>query len=228
MRIPDLQTLRRRIYFTLLTAFGLAAGLLVLFTKWVSEIMEQEMMGFDQAVYLWVHNWQNTSLDIFMFWMTNIGSGVSVMGLFVIVLLWLYLIRYDLHVLNLFLITNLGGILLNYLLKTTLQRERPMIDPSIGALGYSLPSGHAMGAMIFYGFITYLLVYSSQKARMKIIFSLISILFILGIGLSRIYLKAHYASDVIAGYLAGGCWLSACLFVAHFFNGERQSPNSIN
>src|SRR5690606_2482850 len=98
---------------------------------------------------------------------------------------------------------NIGGGLLNSFLKHSFERERPEINPGIDAIGFSFPSGHAMGAMIFYGFIGYILIRSQRRKRIKLLLSVILILFIFLIGISRVYLQAHYITDVIAGYAAG-------------------------
>ncbi len=207
----NIQKFPRQAYYQLLIGFVIAAGSLVLFSKWVNEILEKETTAFDQQAYLWFQSWQTPAVDVFMIWMTLTGAAISVIGLSVIILLWLYFFKKNTHAIKLFLISNIGGILLNNLLKIGLQRDRPSLDPGIGAIGYSLPSGHAMGAMIFYGFIAYLLLRSNQKKWLKSTGTCLSILFILAIGVSRIYLNAHFASDVLAGYIAGGFWLSACI-----------------
>ena len=91
--------------------------------------------------------------------------------------------------------------LLNLALKNIFTRGRPTITHLIKENGYSLPSGHAMASLAFYGLIIYL-VYKSVNLSKKvktILISLLTLLIIL-IGISRIYLGVHYVSDVIAGY----------------------------
>ena len=73
--------------------------------------------------------------------------------------------------------------------------------------GYSFPSGHAMAALGFYGFIIYLLWHMNLRKKVKIIFSVLLSILIILIGMSRIYLGVHYASDVFAGYLVSGAYL---------------------
>lgn len=184
---------------------------LVLFAKLVDEILEQEITLWDQWAYFVLQGYANYPLDVLMYWMTAIGSALSVVGISVVVVLWLGVFRRDLHAIYLFLIANGGGLVFNLLLKTLLQRDRPGINPDIGAVGYSLPSGHAMGAMIFYGFLAYLIIGSQRSKRLKVFLSLFMLIFIVLIGMSRIYLNAHYASDVLAGFIAGCFWLSACI-----------------
>ena len=96
-------------------------------------------------------------------------------------------------------------LVLNVCLKLIFMRERPLNLMIISESGYSFPSGHAMGALGFYGFIIYLINYYDFKGK-KLLSILLSILIIL-IGLSRIYLGVHYASDVIAGYIISLAYL---------------------
>ena len=87
-----------------------------------------------------------------------------------------------------------------------------------------------MGAMIFYGFMTYLIIRSQRGLWTSTLLSAIMVLFILGIGISRIYLNAHYASDVLAGFVAGSFWLVACIlalearpFYRKYWQSEKNS-----
>lgn len=97
--------------------------------------------------------------------------------------------------------------ILNFLLKLIFMRDRPYELMIINESGYSFPSGHAMAALGFYGFIIYLLRHFNLNKKSKVIFSsLLGILIIL-IGVSRIYLGVHYASDVLAGYMVSLAYL---------------------
>ena len=66
--------------------------------------------------------------------------------------------------------------------------------------GYIFPSGHSMASMAFYGFIIFL-VWKYVKTNKKWIYTIVLSLLILLIGISRIYLGVHYASDVLAGFI---------------------------
>ena len=111
-----------------------------------------------------------------------------------------------------FLVIGIGcGGIFNFLLKWIFQRERPDLHRLINESGYSFPSGHSMGAFIFYGMLCMLLLTFFPSIKSKVIFILSTSLFIFMIGLSRIYLGVHYPSDVIAGFAAGGAWMCVCL-----------------
>ena len=90
------------------------------------------------------------------------------------------------------------------LLKLVLHKARPhnLDIRTFGIRSYSFPSGHAFGTVIFYGLLSYLALRYLVQPWGVIIFLLIWPL-VAGIGISRIYLKAHYPSDVAGGWLLG-------------------------
>lgn len=85
------------------------------------------------------------------------------------------------------------------MLKNTFLRERPTGINIISETGYSFPSGHSLTAMAFYGFIIYL-IYKSNIKNKKIYIILLGLIIFL-IGISRIYLGVHFATDVLAGFI---------------------------
>lgn len=107
----------------------------------------------------------------------------------------------------------LGGVLLVQALKAVFRRARPSdIEVLSSAHGYSFPSGHAMGAMLLFGSLAYVVYFSIEHhRRLRILAVILCILLIVTIGASRIYLGVHYLSDVVAGFAAGLCWLAVCL-----------------
>jgi undecaprenyl-diphosphatase len=109
------------------------------------------------------------------------------------------------------LLAFVGGFLLNSVLKSAIHRPRPHATAGLYQT-WSFPSGHAMVSLIAYGMLTYLLIIlrpSSRRARLAIVG--FAALLVLAIGFSRLYLGAHYFSDVVGGYAAGMLWLSACI-----------------
>ena len=105
-----------------------------------------------------------------------------------------------------------GGGLLDLGLKLAFRRPRPSWEaPYLVASGWSFPSGHAMGSLIAYGMLAYVLVLHlrSGVARRAVIVG--AVVLVLAIGFTRLFLGVHYFSDVIAGYAAGTLWLAVCI-----------------
>jgi len=112
-----------------------------------------------------------------------------------------------------FAATMIGGTLLNPALKVVFHRARPSgIAALASAPGYSFPSGHAMGAMLLFGSLAYVIYFSIEHSRrLRLLAVTLCVLVILCIGASRVYLGVHYLSDVLAGFAAGLCWVAVCL-----------------
>jgi len=106
-----------------------------------------------------------------------------------------------------------GGGLLDVLLKVVIRRPRPPYAAAfLTDSSWSFPSGHAMGSLIGYGMLAYVLVVLvMQRRALQLGVVLGTVVLIVAVGLSRLYLGVHYFSDVVGGYAAGVLWLSACI-----------------
>ena len=92
-------------------------------------------------------------------------------------------------------------VILNLILKNIFMRDRPNNLRLIIESGYSFPSGHSMASISLYGYLMYLAHKKINNKLLKTFIYLILGNLILLVGISRIYLGVHYASDVIAGFL---------------------------
>jgi membrane-associated phospholipid phosphatase len=120
---------------------------------------------------------------------------------------------------------GLGGFIVNYFMKISFHRLRPP-HPLIKKLeNFSFPSGHATSAFIFYGLLTYLVWKTHIPKLYKYIIGTVLILFSLLIGFSRVYLRVHYPSDVLAGICIGFAWL--ILTIALFERLKKKSDKEL-
>jgi undecaprenyl-diphosphatase len=94
-----------------------------------------------------------------------------------------------------------------FALKQFFHRQRPQLPIIKGISGYSFPSGHALSSFIFCSILVYLVWKSSLQPAPKYILMVFLLLFALTIGLSRIVLNVHYATDVIGGFCLGIIWV---------------------
>jgi membrane protein DedA with SNARE-associated domain/membrane-associated phospholipid phosphatase len=116
-----------------------------------------------------------------------------------------------------------GGAALDWALKRLIQRARPG-DPSAFLQGgsFSFPGGHAMGSLIGFGMLAYLLVaFWPWARRHDRAVTIVAFLLVLAIGLSGLYLGVYFLSDVIGGYAAGAVWLTACVTGAEIALRQR-------
>jgi membrane-associated phospholipid phosphatase len=115
----------------------------------------------------------------------------------------------------------LSSLLLMSLLKRLIHRQRPA-DPLVeGITNFSFPSGHAFMSVAFYGLLIWLSAHYIRNKWLQRAVNTSLVLIILLIGFSRIYLRVHYATDVIAGLSIGFVWLSFCLWIV-----DKKEPVS--
>jgi len=172
----------------------------------------------DARFSVWLHAHSFNSLTRVMLLITHIHSllGVTVLTLAVSAYLWIK--RFRFWVLKL-LLAVFGGMLLNLLLKHLFVRQRPHFDDPLLTLNtYSFPSGHSMTATVFYGTLCVLVASRVRHWRWRVFAIAVAGFMILLVGFSRIYLGAHYLSDVLAAIAEGLAWLAFSLIAV----GELQ------
>ena len=104
-----------------------------------------------------------------------------------------------------------GGGILTVVLKETFERTRPAFaDPAQVVMGWSFPSGHAMGTFIFVGLGAYLLLRETGSWTKAAAVAAAALAWCIGMAFSRLYLGVHFASDVVAGLVAGVAWVAVC------------------
>jgi membrane-associated phospholipid phosphatase len=110
-----------------------------------------------------------------------------------------------------FTLAIVGNGLLNTIIKHIFERVRPVHDVSIAtATGWSFPSGHSSGSLVTYGIIAYVLVRVLPDGwRLPVIVA--ATLIAVTTASSRVFLRVHFASDVLAGIALGTVWLVACI-----------------
>jgi membrane-associated phospholipid phosphatase len=103
-----------------------------------------------------------------------------------------------------------GAGLLDEAIKRLFLRPRPPA-PFPSPSGYAFPSGHATMAVAFYGLCAWLVLRSRLSRPWKVAAVAGSVLLVLVVGASRVYLSAHWLSDVLGGYATGAAWLTLCI-----------------
>ena len=195
----------------LAAGFGLLVGAGAVFAELADGLGGDEAMGdFDDAFILAVQRTTAPSLVHAFAAVTRLGDAatLSVIGLLVFfALLWRRRIR-----LALIWAAAVGGnALLNVSLKIVFARARPVHEGGLVLeQGFSFPSGHASGSVVTYGMLAYL-VLRLLSARWHLPALLLAAVAALSIGSSRVFLRVHYPSDVLAGFASGSAWLAMCI-----------------
>ena len=200
----------------------LVAGLLVLATMTLTlgEISEDVINGepltvADAQLSTWLHTHAAPALTSAMFVITSFGSTLIVSS--IAAGLALYLVwKKRFYWLAAALSSVFGGMLLNKLLKYVFHRARPhFTDPILTLDSYSFPSGHTMMATVLYGVLAAYLFSTTTDSRLRVLILLAAGLLIVLVGFSRMYLGAHYLSDVLGAIAEGLAWLSLCLTLVY-------------
>ncbi|MGB7417325.1 MAG: phosphatase PAP2 family protein [Thermosynechococcaceae cyanobacterium] len=190
---------------------GLGVCFLILFVtaKLSTEVFEQDAFAFDKTILLWIHQFANPTLDAAMLTVTRLGNPGVVVPLVMMsfALLWWSRYRQEAYI---FALNCIGGAVLATGLKLVFNKTRPQLWPQlITESTFSYPSGHALGSMVFYGFLAYIL--AQHYPRRALIFYGFASVLILIIGFSRLYLGVHWPTDIMGGYGIGFLWLSICI-----------------
>lgn len=166
---------------------------------------------FDTQVANWFHQHAASPWTPFMLFITNWHKQPGILAMAALLAFILY--RRGAHYwIATVLLAVPGGMLLNVLLKYSFQRARPVFDDPLVTLStYSFPSGHAAGATVFYGVLAAYLVCASTRWSERAAAVLAAVCMVALVALSRVYLGAHYLSDVLAAMAVGCAWLAVCI-----------------
>ena len=175
----------------------------------------------DKNVAEWFHKRLTPGLTTTMQLMTGLASPAWVTGVAMVTALVLWWKRYLYRLLALVLVLS-GGMVLDFLLKIIFHRNRPSFTDSFLLFnGYSFPSGHTMAATLLYGLLAVFAVIALESWRWRVGAVLGAFVLVLLVGFSRVYLGAHYPSDVLGAAAAGFAWLALSLTAVDTLRRKR-------
>jgi undecaprenyl-diphosphatase len=121
-----------------------------------------------------------------------------------------------------------GNALLNPALKRMFERLRPLHDVAGSSFdGFSFPSGHSSGALVAYGMLAYVLLYMLPR-RWHLPALMLAAAVAFSVGCSRVFLQAHFASDVLAGFASGSAWLGICIVSLEWVRHGRRQEGAVS
>lgn len=202
-RLKDIVLKRKRIL--------IIGACIILFIELLDDVLEGDLMTLDLlAKAFFVENLRADWLTPIMESISALATPVSLLVLLLVIVAFAPGKRPGMFcTVNLVLV-----VLLNVLLKELVQRPRPEDINLVVETGFSFPSGHSMVAMAFFGLLVWLVWHYEKDRTMRLACCAGFSLIILLIGISRIYLGVHYASDVLAGFCISLAWLAMYTSVA--------------
>ncbi|HYQ26386.1 MAG TPA: phosphatase PAP2 family protein [Polyangiaceae bacterium] len=180
------------------------------FLRLAWEVHENELDVFDAGMQTLVDGWRG-SCDELMIFLTTAGGALP-MTLVVCAVLFLLVAAGRSRESRFLLWSSVGCVALNVLLKLLFHRARPHAEPAYllpRPHSLSFPSGHTMGSAGVLGSLAVIARVLRPRRPIWVAAILFSALGVLGVALSRVYLGAHYPSDVLGGLFAAASWISA-------------------
>ena len=210
MRFLDNQSPQTRAK-QLIVAWALVLVPLLFWGKLAEDVWKHEPLHFDDPILLWLHAHSNLFLDRLMLGLSLVG-GYPLLIASVLLCAGFWLAKK--HREALFVALCMGGVsALNVSAKIIFHRTRPDLWVSLAPEhDYSFPSGHAMVSSAFIAMLLALIWTATNSLATgtvwRSIAAPIGIVFVLAVGLSRLYLGVHYPSDILAGWLASLGWIA--------------------
>jgi len=199
------------------------------------EIAEEVLQGSTRSVDLWILQCLRTGeqgrTPVGPMWLQEAMRDLTALGGPAVLALtvgavWGYLVMTRQRAMSwLALGSALGGLAAAWGLKLFFSQSRPeAVFHATVASGYSFPSGHAMMSAIVYLTLAALVARLVQRTRLRLYVMGTAALVTGLVGISRVYLGVHWASDVLAGWAAGTAWALLCWQTAsHLHLGQERS-----
>lgn len=201
---------------------ALLAGLIYLLLPFVRRYEFIDVQVFNQ-----VGKYTSEDMSRFMQFITYFAQhSFLIPANIVLILYFLFVRRHSWFSIRIAAIA-LTSLVCTFTLKLIFMRDRPAAPLLFEADGYSFPSGHAFNSITFYGLLIYISAQTIKKRFLYwlIVTLLVSIIFL--VGFSRLYLRVHYASDVVVGFITGLAWLLVLLSILkkiEMFNKMKHLP----
>lgn len=215
--IHIIKQLSLRVLFSVVTFIGV----LYLFGLVTEEVIIDKDEKFDAAVFHFLADDLSPGLIRVMRFFTFFGKPVFLIPAYILLVFYFALRKKKQYAIE---VAIMGGssTLLLFGLKALFQRQRPHLPVLKELPGFSFPSGHALLVFVFCSVLIYLVGNSRLKPVWKWTFAVLLLLFSLVVGISRIVLRVHYATDVIAGFCLGYAWVLLGLWAQHHFLNHKN------
>lgn len=196
---------------------GLALCLAVLALLTAQVLLQGPLLALDVDASRYFATHRNAALATFMLGVSALHQSGVLLAVAAVVAMWLVW-RGDRYAARALLVVPTGMVLNNFVFKDVIRRPRPAWpDPLVQLATWSFPSGHAAASTVFYGILCALVFARTRSRVARTLAIVVAVVMVLLVSFSRVYLGAHYPTDVAAGIALGG----ACVAV---FAGTMRAP----
>ncbi len=212
----------------LIIGLGVAA-----FAELADDMTEADGQNFDLIILSALRPSANPSDALGPWWLETAANditalgGLSVLALFATVAVAFLLIQRKRLSAFMLVLGLIGGVMLSEGLKAVFERERPpSAFQAVETINASFPSGHALLSTVFYLSLAVMLARAFPRRHVKIYVIAVGVTIAVLVGLTRIYLAAHWATDVFAGWSIGAAWAMALWLVSHAVDRRQRRVHS--
>jgi membrane-associated phospholipid phosphatase len=210
--------------FIIITLLLLTA--IFIFALAVDIVFIKKTTAFDENIFSYVGQHVTPGRTRFMLFITFLGNHKFLIPANLLLLMY-YIFKKNRWLSIRVVALALSSLFIKLLLKLLFHRDRPAIPLLHKVDGFSFPSGHALIGVAFYGLLIYIAWNEVKNKLWRIIIVSSLIFLILLISFSRIYLRVHYTSDVMAGLAMGFIWLTVSLWVIGKFEKKNAAAKAL-
>jgi membrane-associated phospholipid phosphatase len=210
--------------------FLLVAGLFVI-TLWLFALIAygvffQNEYEFDNKLIHFFSPYSTQPFIRLVRFFSFFGSGKFLLPAYVLMIIYFLIRRKRVLCLHIAIIA-LTSTALSQGAKRIFQRARPDLPLMQALKTYSFPSGHALSSFIFCSVLVYLIWRARIQIFWKWLFSIFLFLFSMTIGMSRVVLKMHYPTDVLAGFCLGFIWVILSFYLLNRIQSQRSKSRDL-
>ena len=203
----------------IVAAFLLSLAMVALL---INHVIFLENDGFDFKVFSWLNNYVSDNNTRLMEFVTWFGSQYFLVPSFLFMMFYFFFIKKEKWLGIRVAAVSFSSLAMMFSLKYLFKRPRP-VDPLLReAAGLSFPSGHAFMSFSFFALLLYVIYKSKLNNWLKLVALTVTISAVFMVGLSRIYLRVHYATDVIAGFCMGFMWIIISLGIINIIEKQKR------
>lgn len=201
---------------------ALAVTALIAFLHIMSSVFGQSaLINTDLSIHNMMQSLRNAPADEIMTMVTMLGDGAVMGTVGIVLVLWLVW-RREWRIASAAFVTILAARLFVPLMKLWLQRPRPVELTGLTEV-FSFPSGHTTFATVTLGVFAVLVTHGLRSWGKAVVFAAVGIV-VIAIAYSRIYLGAHWMSDVLGGFLFGAAMIAAFGIAIEAVPSRRLQP----